>query len=502
MRLPRALVSSALARREMLPLLLGRASIGLAAFVGMRVLTSVMSPALYGRYALIIGFMGLTAALLVNPIAQTMNRFVHEAALAGQIRAFLGRGLRATTLMAALGGLFVPVFIHFYLHEEANTGAIGILIALTLVGANLRDRQLGLFNTFRWRGRYVTLASLDAWAKTLAIALAISLLGSSLFAVMLGIAVGTFGLAFAGLPWLLELSRHRPPSDEPRAPAFQPSSATRYALPLFGVNLLSWLVATSDRYVIASILGENELGRYVASAQVAQAIPALLATIFFPMFTPILYERMAARPNEPLRLDEYALAISALILFFGGLLLVDLDFAFGLLVVREEFRTADMVVPFVLLGQLFYALHQVAEHEAFFQKSTGRLIFANGAAALVTLALNAFLAPRLGLMGAGMAAMCTYAALLGATVWMYRPVIAKKTWARIAVMMLGAGVSVALLRTIVPSDWPAWLRAPSRWGLFALAFAGGAFAISGQTFRNWWSRRKPVEPRPLSTIHD
>lgn len=495
-------LSSTLLRREMLPLLIGRALMGLAGFVGMRVLTAVMSPALYGRYALVVGFLGLCAALLVNPIAQAMSRFVHEAALSGEMRAFLRRGLGTTTSMAALGALFAPFFIHFYLQSETNAILIGILIALTLIGANLRDRQLGLFNTFRWRGRYVTLATIDAWTKTLAIALVITLLGPSLLSVLIGMALGTWALALAGLPWLLQLSRHHPPQDEKR-PGFELESATRYALPLFGVNLLAWLVATSDRYMIAGMLGEEDLGRYVASWQVAQAIPSLLATVFFPMFTPILFQKMAAHPNEPLRLDKYALGISASTLLFGGMLLADLDSAFGILVSRETYRTGDEVVPFVLFGQLLYALHQVAEHEAYFQKRTGRLIFANGAAALVTLSLNWLLAPRLGIMGAAIAVTCTYAMLLGTTVWLYQPVIAKGTWARIGLLIIGAGVTILAFRIIVPSEWPAWLRAPFRWALFALSFAGIAFTILGRDFLKAGQDAVPASKmKPLSMVNE
>jgi len=462
-----------LARHEMLPLMVGRVLMGLAAFASVRVLTAVMPPELYGRYALVVGYVGFVAALFVNPLAQAMNRFLHEAAQAGTMRLFLVWGMGSTSLLALVGALGVPIFLALYVGSDASLGLIGLLLVATLLGANLRDRQLGLFNTFRWRKRYVALATADAWAKTLAVAAAVTLWGPSLSSALLGMAAGTWLLALAGLPWLVELSHHRPESVAPEA-AFETKTMVRYALPLFGVNALSWLLASSDRYVIAGVLDEAELGRYVASAQVAMVGPSLLTSAFFPMFTPILYQRMATHPNEPLKLDRYALAITALSLFLGGLVVADLDATFGILVSRGDYFTGDSVVPFVLLGQLAYALHQIAEHEAHFRKRTKGLIVANGLAAFVSLSANFLLAPRLGIMGAGLAAFATYSALLGATVRIYRPSIAKKTWARIGAMTCATVVAIVALRTVVPQEWPLWLRAIARWGLwtsFASALA-------------------------------
>jgi len=154
-----------LGKSEMLPLLVGRVLMGLAAFASVRVLTAVMPPELYGRYALVVGYVGFVAALLVNPVAQAMNRFVQEAGQTGTMRPFLVWGLRTTSLLVLVGALGIPFFIDFYVESDANPVLLGIVLSATLFGANLRDRQLGLFNTFRWRKRYVTLATADAWTS-------------------------------------------------------------------------------------------------------------------------------------------------------------------------------------------------------------------------------------------------------------------------------------------------------------------------------------------------
>jgi len=289
-------------------------------------------------------------------------------------------------------------------------------------------------------------------------------------------AAGTWLLALMGLPWLFELSRYRPDSLERQEP-FRAQILVRYALPLFGVNVLSWLLASSDRYVLARVLDEVEVGRYVASCQVALVGPSLLTSAFFPIFTPILYHRMATHPNEPLKLDRYAIAITALSLFLGGLVVADLEATFRILVSRGDYFTGDSVVPFVLLGQLAYALYQVAEHEAQFQKRTRGLIVANGLAAFVSVTSNLLLAARLGVMGAALAAFVAYTALFLATVFIYRPSIAKKTWAQIGVMTAGAILAIVALRTVIPDDWPFWTRAAARWGLWLVVACALAWLL-------------------------
>lgn len=455
------------AAREATLLVGGRVVGGLASFAGVRILTAVMSPEVYGRYALLLAFLGLVSGFLVGPFAQAMNRFVHEAGHAGRMRTLVVDGLRVTTAMALLGALATPAFAWGWLDGDPRRWVVAALLAATLVGANVRDRGMGLFNTFRWRGRYVVLYAADAWGRTIGVAGAILLFGSSLAAAAAGLAFATWVVAAAAIPWLVGMARWKP--SEPRG-SFDFSQARAYALPLFGVNLLSWSLTSADRYVIERVLGPEALGRYVASSQVASAAPTVLLGVCFPLFTPMLYQRMASHPNEPLRLDRFVLGIAALGIALAGLVSADVEAAFRVLVSGRSYDTGDSVVPFVATGLALNAIQQVAEHEAYFQRRPGRIAIASAGATAVSLVVNLTATRWLGIAGAGLASCLTQATLLGGTVLVYRPSIRAATWGKIALLALAMIATVGAARWAIPGTLSPLVRAPLRWLMVALAF--------------------------------
>lgn len=469
-------VFRARASREAAWLLVGRVAASLAGFAGVRALTQVMAPDVYGQYALLVGFVGLVMGFAIAPLGQAMNRFAHEALRAEALRSFLVSGVGATTGLAVIGGVAAVPFAWSYLKNVPSWLAVAACIAGILVTSNLRERELTTLNVFRFRSRYVALSTADAWLKVAAICGGVLLVGG-VFGAAIGMLVATVVVAAAGIPWVLGAVRQLE-GDCPHHAKFDPAAMYRYAAPLFAVNLFSWVMATSDRYVVAALLGDETVGRYVAGYQIASAAPGVITSIFFPTITPILFQQMAANPDRPLKLDRYLVGLTAACVLLIGLVVVDVDAVSRILLSKRQFDTGDAVIPWVSLGLVFLAMQVVVEHQAYLVKRTKGLVLANGVAALANVALNFALARRLGVVAPAMSTCIAYLLLLVLTVAVYRPSVSVGSWWKTA-GLLGTGIAMILLtRWIVPLSWPVLARAPARWLAFALAFGAVAWRVA------------------------
>lgn len=466
---------------EALWLLLGRAFTSLAGFVGVRVLTSVMDPSLYGRYALVLGIVSLITGFVVNPIGQALNRFVHDAYESGAVGAFLLRGLSVTSVLSLLGGLAAFAYFGFYQRDDRFWWITAFFVVIVLIAGNFRDRSLGCFNTLRWRGRFVALSTADAWAKIFGTAACVKLFGSSTWAALLGLAIGTVGVALAGLPWVRELVRMDRRQDPSRA--FDASAIYRFAAPLFVVNLLSWLITVSDRYILSYWLSDSDVGRYVAGYQIASAAPAIVGATFISFLTPILYEQKARQPERIVPLDSYLLAATALSVLAIGAVVVDTAAVSRVLLSSPSFDSGDAVIPLVSLGLVFLVLQQVAEHQAHLDQRLAPLIAVNAATAVVNVFVTAVAARRVGIIAGALSTCLSYLVSLVGTVVACRPAIKARTWAECAALIGIAIAAVLVIRSIVPASLPVLLRAPLRWSAFIVVFGTLAWRTTSISLR-------------------
>jgi O-antigen/teichoic acid export membrane protein len=136
----------------------------------------------------------------------------------------------------------------------------------------------------------------------------------------------------------------------------------------------------------------------------------------------------------------------------------------GKSLIHPSFWSGLPVVPVVTLGYLFNGLYFVMLAPLMLDKRTVAVSAATWAGALVNLALNWLLIPRLGMMGAAWATLAAYAAM-AAAVWALgrasRPV--PYEWKRLALL---AGWTAALW-------WPASsVGLPARVALLAAYPAG------------------------------
>jgi PST family polysaccharide transporter len=192
------------------------------------------------------------------------------------------------------------------------------------------------------------------------------------------------------------------------------------ALPFAGSAAVAVVLTYFDLVLVGLWMGTAEAGVYGAAYRILW-LPTMLVTAYLTALRPSVARRALSQPASPLSL----LGPSTPAVVAVGLLGALLGIAFAPQVVDilygPPFR--DAVVPLRLL-LLSFALLVVSRHYRLVLVASGRQALdlkIMAAAAALNVALNVWLVPRFGLMGAAASNVASEAAILAALMYAARP---------------------------------------------------------------------------------
>ncbi|MGQ9794781.1 MAG: oligosaccharide flippase family protein [Anaerolineae bacterium] len=372
---------------------------GVLSFLAVAVFTRLLSPGDYGRYALVVAGVAFVNAVFFHWIRVSVARF---------LPAHLHHPVP-----------FVNNLFAVYSGIALITGAVGISLALcwpdpawrllillavpllwvqswfelnlTLMSAKLRPIEYGLMNMIKAVGALGLGAGMVA-------------LGLGAFGALAGLLLG-FLLASAGFT-----------SAEWRGvkPAPVRSILTemlRYGLPLTATYLLTFVVSTSDRFLVAAMIGDGAAGVYSASYDLGQQALVLIMTVVslagYPLVVRALEQDGRKAADQHLRRNATLLLGISVPATVGLVLLAPSVARFAL---GEQFReTAESLIPVVAVGTFLAGIRNYYFDLSFhLGRRTVRQMWAMGASAILNFTLNLWWIPVWGLMGAAYATLAAY----------------------------------------------------------------------------------------------
>ncbi len=430
------------------------------------ILTRLFPPHEYADWALFQTVNALFLTVSIAWLGSSAARFL-PAAKSEKEAARLARLLArwgAAAVLATLA-LLAAAFWAAGPRLPATFRALAPVAAPALVCVAITELILALLRGRREVGRYT---ALSLWSTIGAFAVGLGLVagwGLRVEAMIWGL----LAAAVTAAPWGLRRALGAPPGAG-AVPAETAVEIVRYGLPALVINVLTWALSVSDRYLLELMRGPHEMGVYAAAYSLAERPIFFINSAFLVATTPLGF---AVWEQEGLqRSREYLAQLTRTYLLVGlpaavglGVLAVPLT----AVLVGAQFREgADIIAP-VAAGALLVGLAQRYTLPFGFHKRTGALMACYLAAAALNVALNVAAIPRWGYRGAAFTTLAGYAALLAAT-WFasrrfYTWAFPFATFARAAAgaAVMGAGVW-ALVR---------WAPLPS-WALLAGGVAGGA----------------------------
>lgn len=183
------------------------------------------------------------------------------------------------------------------------------------------------------------------------------------------------------------------------------SRMLRFGLPLVPTGVAYWVIAYSDRYFIIQILGISAAGVYGVANRVAMGVQ-LVMYAFEAAWWPFAY----ARAREPGHREEFArifrvftigmICIATLLGIFARELLLVLS--------TGTFVSAYQYVGILAMALIVHGAYGIISIGVQLGQRTKQMAWTSGLAALVNVALNILLIPRMGIFGAAAATLAAY----------------------------------------------------------------------------------------------
>lgn len=409
---------------------------GVVGFLAIIVFTRLLSAEDFGRYALAFSIFSLTHVVVFTWLEAAMARFwATETTTEGMASHFAS--LYRTAFLLTAG--FVPLaglVIWFWPMDAALKTAIAVGLAgipvrcLTKLGQERR----------RAAGEVTSAARLDMFVSVggLVAGVALAFVGAGAAAPLAGLLIAPLlALPFV-LPGEVRLGK---------AGTFELARLFRYArygYPIAAGLILSLVLASTDRFLLAAFLDEAAVGAYHAGYSIANRTLDVLFIWLGAAGAPALIMALERGGAERLRIaarEQGAIFILVGLPAAAGVALVATPLSE--LLIGEDLRGAvSQVTPWIALSALLSGLCSYYFGQAFvLSHRTGLLLVTVGVPAVANVILNLILIPRFGVLGAAWATAASFSIGLVASIILGRgPLAMPVPWTAIGRCGLACGL--------------------------------------------------------------
>ena len=376
----------------------GMAAIG--QLVGIRILTEVLSPAIFGEFSLWFGAVTLVATGLANPTMQALLRYYPEYALRGEgalARAAVRQQL--TRLIIWILPVFVVGAITVLMLHLGDLTLIGLLVAMVAVEI-VRMQNTALLSAVRAQRAYGVWAVFDAWGRPLFAWLLIVQMGASTVYVLAGYILASL-LSWAVMRQFVphDIQVHCGTDDQ----AIQ-NRIWKYTLPLLPLGILGWISGMADRYMIGAILSPADVGLYAAIYGVASRPLLMLGSIVETTIRPAYQHALLAGDTRAARgfLRKWWLLITACSCMAVAIAWIGHSWIAALLL-GENYRRVSYLLPWIVGGYALLVLSHVANRICYAHEDTQKIFIVEATGALSAIIIGLLLIKAAGLLGAAAA---------------------------------------------------------------------------------------------------
>ncbi len=391
----------------------------LGSLVGLRILTEVTTPPIYGQLALLLGVSSLGKNLFFAPPLQAALRFYPDASVGGRV-ARLRRLLLALIRRSASGlasVLFVVGVVWSLVSRSWVPLAWLVAVGLFVTFDAVKELEVNLLNAARRQRVFAVWTTLDAWSKPLVASLATLLLGASSVCLLFGYVLGVAGVYAILRRWRVREGQPRALRDDERWERETRSQVLQYGWPFAPLALLSWMTNLADRYFLAGISGAGAAGLYSATYALASQPFVMMGGLLALTLRPVLFDAAARGDRATTRRVFGLWLVTVCALGASGVLLLSL---LGGLLVRvvlgEAFRGATSFLPWIAAAYALWCVQQGFEMLIYLRRRTKLFIVQYSVAAVSAAGFYLLLIPPLGALGAAIGTFLTFVVMCGTTI--------------------------------------------------------------------------------------
>jgi O-antigen/teichoic acid export membrane protein len=368
-----------------------RAINGVLALAMIYILTRLLSAEQYGLYALGMAGIGLCGSVFFQWIAVAVSRFY--AAHVAVPDALLTEAYRLFSRIALVGLLLTAIYV-VWSPMPSVTPVLALAIGVGAVAMGLHSLGLQVANA---RGKPVSFGLLTFSRGAFALAAAVAFVQAGF-----GGAGAVFGVALASVLSVAIFGARRLTKAKYSNPELRRQMIV-YGLPLTLTYFSTMVLDVSDRFMIGWWLASSAVAGYAASYDLTQQTVGAILNVFFLASYPaiiVAWERGGIHAdNQAMRSLSRALMLAVPLMagLFIGLAPEISSFFFGVAVQTDAAKVMPWVAFAISIGCFKTYYLDIAFH---LTKETHMQLRITAVMAVLNVALNLILLPRLGVIGA------------------------------------------------------------------------------------------------------
>lgn len=372
-----------------------------------KLISSLVAEDQYGEASLVLGIVALLVQFVVNPLLTAHLRLHFDELRRGGGADFMHRlgPLLTKSGLAMAAAYLLIALVYLWRGHPAYLALLPPAFLLLF----LQPRLSATFNLLEAQRKYRRLTVMEMLSKIapaglLALLLATPLARANTVVLAQGLAVGGVFL----------LSRPRRDSAAGEAESGAASQEPRSAFAEFGwtlyvFNVVSWIMTTSDRYLIEYFWSPREVGLYAMNYGFC-AIPFQMVNAWLEIFTRSrLYTRAAGGDWRAVRTIILSrLAVASFLTASGVLLLYLIGQPIALAIVGTRYWQGLRLAMLVGIAHVFFVAGNSFHILFIAAKRAEILLWTAVVAAGANVGLNLWLVPRMGILGAAVSTLAAY----------------------------------------------------------------------------------------------
>ena len=376
--------------------------ISLSGLIFIPIITKNFSTSDYGVWAQVNTLIALVPNIVNLGLPYTMVRFL----AAQKDKKIIQQSFYSMMALVLASTIVMVVVFLVFSTQIANAlfdGSLQIMLIVTVISflACLNLMLLSYFRTFQQIAYYSLFLVLQTYIGV-GVSIVLTLLNHPIEIVVLGLLSG-YLIVFIAMVFLIirQLGftvRFKNLKEE-----------LKFAIPTIPNNVSSWVVDSSDKFVIGIFLGTAAVGCY-SPGYALGSILLMFLTPFAVLLPAVLPEYFESGDTE--KVDTF------LTYSLKYYLLITIPAAVGmsllskpLLYILTTTVIADggyMITPLVALGAIFMGIYGIVNNIIILEKKTSILGYIWISVAILNIVLNIFAVPYLGIYGAGIATLICY----------------------------------------------------------------------------------------------
>lgn len=392
----------------------GRVGLILLGFLSFPLFTRLFSVAQYGIISLVVKTILVFTVLSKLGVQNSVLRFYEEHAVSpdrNSLRRYYSTLFFGSAFIAGLVNLAFVVGLWCMPRSLVSPSLKGLLtFASALIF--IRGMQSVLAGFLRVEGKTKTYNGFDVATKVATIGLVCALFltwDRGVLSFFTGTIVAELIAILLLTALLLKARRISPRQLDPKFLY----TAWAFGFPLIGYELASVILDSGDRILVQHYLGAQAVGFYSAAYNISSYLQECLMSpvnlALFPIYMRLWVTKGKEATQEFLSrgLDNFLMVAIGVVC---GAVVTSHDAV--ILLASRKFQQADRLLPTLIIGLMIYAVHIFLNAGLLIHRKTytmAKLVFY---ACVLNILMNIYLLPRIGLQGAAIATLVSYAFLI------------------------------------------------------------------------------------------